>query len=209
MPNVFKDSLIPDYIREAYLTQKRRKNYPASYFLLVTPQGERKFPVKDPKSGEYHYGLVRAAITRAAQYHYPKVEEKARAILEKYFKKKKDVSLEVLTKDSEGKQVFGIVLVPEKKDKEGDSYTKEAIEEACYRFNRDFMNQSYRHNHLLTKDQVSIIESYIAPCEMKLGNAVIKEGTWLMRSSVDDDELRREVKEGVIKGFSIGGFGVE
>lgn len=209
MPNVSKGGLIPDYIREAYLTQKRRRQYPASYFLLVTPDGDRKFPVKDPRTGEYHYGLVRAAITRASQYHYPRIAEKARAILEKYFQKKKDAELEVIEKDSEGREVFGIVLVPERKDKDGDSYTKEAVREACYTFNRNFMNVSYRHNHLLRKDQVSVVESYVAPCEMKIGEAVVKEGTWLMRCLIEDEGLRKDVKEGKIKGFSIGGFGVE
>ena len=118
-------------------------------------------------------------------------------------------AFKVINKDSEGKQVFGIVLSPDVKDKDGDSYTKEAIEDACYEFNKDFMNQSYRHTHLLTKNQVSIVESYIAPCDMKLSDVVIKEGTWLMRSVVDDEKLRKEVKEGIIKGFSIGGSGVE
>ena len=209
MPNVSKDKLIPDYINEAYLTQKRRKEFPANYFLWVSPEGERKFPVKDPKTGNYHYGLVRAALTRSAQYHYAEVEKKAKAIFEKYFKQKKDIGLTVISKDVEGKEIFGIVLVPEEKDGDKDSYFKEAIREACYEFNKDFMNQSYRHNHLLTKNQVSIIESYIAPCEIKIGEEVIKEGTWLMRSSIDDEELRKEVREGKIKGFSIGGFGVE
>jgi hypothetical protein len=209
VPNVSKDKLIPDYITEAYLTQKRRREYPASYFLQVTPEGERKFPVKDPKTGNYHYGLVRAAITRAAQYHYPEIEKKAKAIFDRYFKKKKDISLSVLEKDVEGKEVFGIVLVPDQEDGDGDSYTKEAVREACYEFNKDFMNQSYRHNHMLTKNQVSIIESYVAPCEMKFGERVVKDGTWLMRSAVNDVALREEVKTGKLKGFSIGGFGVE
>jgi len=209
MPNVVKDKLIPNYIKEAYLTQKRRKEYPVSYFLLVDSKGNRKFPVRDPKNGNYQYGLVRAAITRAGQYNYPEVEKKAKSILEKYFKKKKDFSMELISKDKEGKQVFGIVLMPDKEDGEGDSFSKEAIEDACYKFNKDFMNQSYRHSYYLTKDETSIVESYIAPCDMKIGDREIKEGTWLMRSDIKDEKLRGEVKGGNINGFSIGGFGVE
>jgi len=209
MPNISKDKLVPDYIREAYLTQKRRKEYPKSYFLLIDAKGDRKFPVKDPKTGEYHYGLLRAALTRAGQYHYPEVEKKAKALLDKYFGKKKDLNIDLISKDKAGKEVFGIVLVPDVEDGEGDSFTKAAVEDACYKFNKDFMNQSYRHSYYLSKDETSIIESYIAPCDMKIGDKEVKEGTWLMRSEIKDDGLRKEVLDGKIKGFSIGGFGVE
>lgn len=209
MPNIVqKESLIPGYINQAYGTQKSRKGYPKGYFLLVRANGERLFPVKDPRNGEYHYGLVRAALSRAAQYGYGEVETKAKVILEKYFKQKKDADLDILEKDGEGKEVFGIVLKPNEPDGQGDSFTEGAVRDACYGFNKDFMNQSYRHGYFLTKDKVAIIESYVTPSDMKIGDKDVKKGTWLMRSEINDAELRGQVKAGVIKGFSIGGYGV-
>ncbi len=194
--------------RKAYDTQKKRRTYPKDYFLLIDENGDRKFPVKNPKTGKYDAGLVRAAITRAAQYGYKEVEQKAQELYKREFSPKKDFGLEIIAKDEKsGKEVFGIVLEPDKKDGEGDSFSKEAIKEGCYKFNKDFLNQTYRHQHFLTKDKVSIIESYVAPADFKLGDKVVKEGTWLMRSKIDDPEIQKDVREGVIKGFSIGGYG--
>ena len=207
MPNTTKGT-IPDYVREAYLTQKRRREFPKDYFLLVTPDGERKFPVKNPKTGKYDEALVLAAIRRAAQYGYPEVEKKARAIYEMEFATKKDFPIDVISKDEvKGEEVLGIVLVPDEPDGEGDIFTKDAVKNACYQFNRDFMNQTYRHQHFLTKEQVEVVESYIAPVEMRMGDKVIKEGTWLMRSIIHDPEIQKDVREGRLKGFSVGGYG--
>lgn len=204
MPN----ATINEIARKSYATQKRRMEYPKDYFLLIDSNGDRKFPVKDPKSGKYDAGLLRVAITRAAQYGYKEVEKKAQSLYEKEFSAKKDFDLEIIEKDEKtGNEVFGIVLEPNKKDGEGDSFTKEAIKGGCYQFNKDFLNQSYRHQHFLTKDKVAIIESYVAPIDFKLNDRVIKEGTWLMRSRINDPEIQKDVKNGVIKGFSVGGYG--
>lgn len=66
----------------------KRQQVPAHVFLLP---GERKFPVKrwdaKEKAWVWDCKALRAAITRAAQYGYRRVEEKARAIYMKECKK--------------------------------------------------------------------------------------------------------------------------
>lgn len=65
-----------------YLTQKRRKEAPASRFLLIKG-GKRLFPVYLP-SGKFSCKLALAAIHRAAQYGYPAVEKKARRLYKQH-----------------------------------------------------------------------------------------------------------------------------
>ena len=65
-----------------YLTQKRRKEVPASRFLLVEG-GKRLFPVYLP-NGQFSCKLALAAIHRAAQYNYPAVETKAKNLYKQH-----------------------------------------------------------------------------------------------------------------------------
>jgi hypothetical protein len=81
--------LIPKSIKEKIQSKSEREKMPAHYFLMPK---ERKFPVKDPTTGKYHCGLIRAAITRAAQHKYEQVERKARKLYEKHCKNKKSSS---------------------------------------------------------------------------------------------------------------------
>lgn len=200
MPNVVKGQ-ITEEIRSAYLTQHRRRQYPKSYFLLVTADGERKFPYKDPKTGAIHCGLLRAAITRAGQYGYKKVQDKARALYEKHCKVKKDMTVVGV----EGKEVFGAVLVPGQKDADGDVFDAETIRKMCYDFNTQYGNAGYRHVTLLKDTEATLLESYCLPAEMTIGDQTYPEGTWMARMAIKDGKLRKEIKEGKIVGFSVGG----
>lgn len=62
----------------------QREEAKSSNFLMPK---ERKFPYKN-KDGSINCNLVRAAITRAAQYGHTQVEAKARRIYEANCKKK-------------------------------------------------------------------------------------------------------------------------
>ena len=70
--------------RGIYATEKQRKKQPANYFLDTK---NRKYPYRNP-DGSINCRLLRAAITRAAQYHHPTIEAKARRLYNKYCKKK-------------------------------------------------------------------------------------------------------------------------
>lgn len=101
--------------------------------------------------------------------------------------------------------VTGIVLQPETKDAHGDVISAEEIENSAH----DFMIKSRvigeQHKSLA---QSNVVESYIAPIEMTIGdNQVIKKGTWLMTTKVHDTDLWARIKTGEITGFSPGGHG--
>lgn len=51
-----------------------------------------------------------------------------------------------------------------------------------------------------------IVESYIAPCDMTLGDQVITKGTWMM-GVVWNDTYWAKVQKGEMTGYSMGGTG--
>jgi len=91
-------------------SDKEREEAPASLFLLP---GDRKFPYKN-KDGSLNCNLVRAAITRAAQYDYANVEAKASRLYEQYCKAEESESLinvvEMSEADIEGEGFWHNVL---------------------------------------------------------------------------------------------------
>ena len=214
MPNVVKRE-VSETIHSKYRTQHRRREYPKSYFLLVTPEGERKFPYKDPDTGAIHCGLLRGAITRAARYGYKEVESKAQDIYNRNCKKQKDAppegspeeerkgKVEVMRKDEH--EVFGPVLVPEQKDSDGDVFSADEIRNLCYDFNTNFGKMGYRHLFLLKDGEAEVLESYCLPTDMEVGDRTFPEGTWMLRARPKDAELVRQIKDGEIVGWSVGG----
>lgn len=205
MPSIDRSQTIPAYIYEAYNTQSKRQKFPPSNFLLVDSNGNRKFPYRDPKSGAIHCGLLRAAMSRAAQYNYTEVETKARSIYEKSCKEKeKDIEIKKL--DIQGEEVFGIVIAPDELDMDGDTFTKDAIRKACYEYNTYFQGTAYRHGLRLNTEQVNLLESYCVPTDLAINGETIKEGSWVQRWKIKDPELQRQIRDKEIVGFSLGGF---
>jgi len=204
MPNVIRSTTIPEYIYNAYNTQAKRRNYPDSYFLLVDGEN-KKFPYRDPESGAIHCGLLKAAITRAAQYGYDEVENKARSMYERSCKdKEKELTFKLL--DVKGEEVFGVVYSPNEKDADGDEADAETIMNACYEYNTNYQSLHFRHSFPLSKEQAQLLESYIAPVDFTFNDHVVKAGSWLQRWRVKDADLQRMIREGNIVGFSLGGY---
>jgi DNA adenine methylase len=63
---------------------------------------------------------------------------------------------------------------------------------------------SFMHRSFVDGD-VKILESYIAPADFHLNDTRIKKGTWLLAVRIVSDDLWEKVKQGELRGFSIGG----
>lgn len=113
--------------------------------------------------------------------------------------------------------VFGVVLEPDTVDRQGDYYTAETVEQACYVFNRKLMlkgqgdrqGHQHRKNKRFSPSQVLILESYVSPVDMDIEGQPVKRGTWLMRSEIVDPEVWLKVKSGQLTGYSIFGDAIE
>lgn len=95
-----------------------------------------------------------------------------------------------------------LVLSPEEVDLHGDIYSAEEIRKACHNFNAYCMKANLLH--LVETTTFSIVESYISPVDMILGDTVIKAGSWLAVLQFWDDEIWEDVKKGSFTGVSVG-----
>jgi hypothetical protein len=50
------------------------------------------------------------------------------------------------------------------------------------------------------------VESYIAPCDFKVGEEPVKKGSWLVVSKVRDADLIKRIESGEITGYSLEGY---
>lgn len=103
--------------------------------------------------------------------------------------------------------VFGVVLEPDEVDAQGDTISKEEIEQAAHRFLEDFGNLGLQHKEIVN-GKLKLLESFIAPVDFEVDGSHVKAGTWLMKERVVDDALWKAVKAGKFTGFSIGGSAI-
>ena len=104
--------------------------------------------------------------------------------------------------DDEKQLVYGVVLEPETVDAQDDIYSEEEIEEAAHAYLLE-PNTGLQHKEMIN-DQAKVVESYIAPIDME----GIKKGSWVMVMKIYSDDLWKEIKDGVVTGYSIGGTAV-
>jgi len=213
-------------------------NLPDSSFLLIesggkkdgegktTPRSLRHFPVKD-QNGKVDLPHLRNAIARIPQAKIPgfdaaaqkKLQDKARRMLEnaeKSVNKSEGAAVRILKADSsedtggakDERFVFGVVLVPDEVDSQGEIYSADEVKKAAHAY----MEKSSGVFKLMHAGQpidgVRVLETYVTKTEEVHGGETLPVGTWLMAVRVIDDKLWDSVKTGVFTGFSIGGTAI-
>ena len=113
-------------------------------------------------------------------------------------------SIPVLKMDEEQRLIYGIVLVPDVEDLQGDICSKEDIQAACH----DYLVNSrlIKAQHRAPTD-AEVVECYIAPTDIQIGKGIVPEGSWVMVTKVHSNAMWEAVKKGDITGYSIGGRG--
>lgn len=102
--------------------------------------------------------------------------------------------------------VTGAVLIPDKKDLHKQWIGKNAIRKAMIKYMLEAGVIGFMHKKALDEKQVSIIENYQAPQDLKINKKEVKEGTWILSLKILDKQLWNKVKSKKINGFSIGGI---
>lgn len=109
--------------------------------------------------------------------------------------------------DDDKRIVKGVVYQPDVADAHDDQMDEVEIEKAAHLF----MQQQHTYNidkqHDLEVDKGFVIESYIAPCDMTLGEQQIVKGSWVAAVKVTEDDTWEAIKKGEITGFSMWGVG--
>ena len=90
-------------------------------------------------------------------------------------------------------------------DSQGDVMSAEEIEKAAHFYMLNSRVVGDEHQDIA--DDVSVVESYIAPDDLGFDQGAVKKGTWVMTVHVESTDRWQEVKKGGYSGFSVGGFG--
>ncbi|WP_127550613.1 XkdF-like putative serine protease domain-containing protein [Paenibacillus amylolyticus] len=103
--------------------------------------------------------------------------------------------------------VIGVVYQPDVEDAHGDMMDAVEIEKAAHLFMENQHIYNIDKQHDLDADKGYVVESYIAPCDMEIGDQMIAKGSWVAGVKVTDDDAWEEIQKGEITGFSMFGVG--
>ena len=113
----------------------------------------------------------------------------------------------IVMKNASKRIAYAAVLVPGEPDSDGETVTKEKIEQAAHEWMQSYRNVDLQH----TLNNVAVpIESYLLPMEMEVDMAGVKtvlpEGTWILASKVLDEATWDRVEKGELTGYSVMGI---
>ena len=112
----------------------------------------------------------------------------------------------IVNADADSHYITGIVYEPLTEDAHGNYMTEQEITKAAYWFAKNGNQVDVQHS-FEPLEKAAVVESYVAPCDMSVGEQASKKGTWMMTVEVDDPDIFEKVQKGEITGFSMGGVG--
>jgi len=116
-----------------------------------------------------------------------------------------EAEIELVKVDVEKRLVGGIVYEPDIIDAQGDSSSDTEIEKACHNYMIKSMTVGKMHSEKLGKDQVALVENYIAPGNFFIGQEFVRKGSWVQVHKILDDGLWTDIKDGKYTGLSMAG----
>ncbi|WP_340033469.1 XkdF-like putative serine protease domain-containing protein [Paenibacillus sp. FSL E2-0202] len=109
--------------------------------------------------------------------------------------------------DDDKRIVKGVVYQPDVADAHDDQMDEVEIEKAAHLFMEKQHTYNIDKQHDLEADKGFVIESYISPCDMTLGEQQIVKGSWVAAVKVTENDTWEAIKKGEITGFSMWGVG--
>lgn len=104
--------------------------------------------------------------------------------------------------DTKLKQVLFVAMQPDLVDSHGDVATEEEVRKACHSYNLNCNKANLFH--LANTETFNIVESYIVPVDIQIGERFVTKGSWLVNLQVHDDDLWEAIESGDVNGVSIG-----
>lgn len=104
--------------------------------------------------------------------------------------------------------VLGEVLVPEVRDVQGDIISVEEIRKAAHGFAIDCQQIGVMHKS--ENNRLRMVETYLAPADFKIEGReeVVKKGSWLICTKIEDPDIWEGVQDGSFSGYSIEAYGL-
>lgn len=112
----------------------------------------------------------------------------------------------IIKMDDETHYITGVVYEPLTEDTHGNYMTAEEIQKSAYWFAKNGNEIDLQHNFEAV-EKAAVVENYIAPVDMNIGEETIQKGSWIMTVEIENVEIWDAVQKGELTGFSMGGVG--
>ncbi|MFN4182650.1 MAG: phage major capsid protein, partial [bacterium] len=153
---------------------------------------------------------------RASQNQYSSILSSAEKLIEeireKYperFGEKKKYSA-VHKRETGSRTIYGVVAEPEVPDLQGDVLSSAQVEELAHSFLASLQKGNvmlkYMHQHPIPESKAFFVESYLLPSTGNYFGQDVVAGSWIVGVKIRDEALWREIEDGKITGFSMGGY---
>jgi hypothetical protein len=110
----------------------------------------------------------------------------------------------LLSADDDAKRlVTGIVYKPNELDTQREWMSPDELDKAANWWMEKSQASGKRHTGLA---EARVTQSYIAPQDLRIGNKLVKAGSWIVTLRILSKKLWADIKAGVYKGFSMGGY---
>ena len=105
--------------------------------------------------------------------------------------------------DDANRLVTGVVYKPNELDTQREWMSPDELEKAANWWMEKSQASGKRHVGLA---EARVTQSYIAPQDLRIGNKLVKAGSWIVTLHVLSKKLWADIKSGIYKGFSMGGY---
>jgi hypothetical protein len=113
-----------------------------------------------------------------------------------------NIDMRILRKSKKEQIVFGVVMEPEVPDGEDEITSAVEIEKAAHDYLKN--QRVVKREHKDSTDCVPV-ESFIAPVDFTMKKEKVLKGSWLMGVHIPDAKLWKQVEDGKLNAFSVGG----
>jgi hypothetical protein len=116
--------------------------------------------------------------------------------------------------DDERGELLCVVYAPEFRDTQGHIASTEVVKELCYSYSQDGEGIDIRHDGKpLTQEQAYVAENFIVQKDDPRfvgwvddrGNALDATGSWAQVHKIEDEEIRKQFRDGALSAVSLAG----
>lgn len=111
-------------------------------------------------------------------------------------------TFEIVKAADEEQLVYGVVLVPDTEDAQGDVMSRPEIQKAAHFYMEHGHDTQVQHSDRSVAGRLNVVESYVAQEDITLGETAVKAGSWVVGAHVPDDEIWADIKAGKLTAFS-------
>lgn len=98
--------------------------------------------------------------------------------------------------------VYGVLLVPDEPDLEGDRFPAEVVRRTCERYST---NLPIEEEHKRFNPNLDVVDSFISPAGYAIEGHPVKPGSWVVGIRTQDQEVIDKITRGDYQGLSIEG----